>query len=222
MAKTLPIGGQTPAPAGVLGVEKAPDFTPPPARAATPSSMRLPAAKPGGRVSGDELIGALFEAMHDLHFLRDAIEGAEFCLQLANEAIPSRASFAHFYDMEKREYVLVRTRGRDTKDLVGKRHLEGEPLLAAAVKARRAMVRGADDAMSSRYTAVGGAKSLVVAPVFVAGRALAVLEIVNALDGAPFTQDEANAMNYIAEQFAEFLSSRGVVLDQARIQLAGG
>lgn len=222
MAKTLPVGAQTPAPAGVLGVEKAPDFTPPPPRSATPSSMRIPAAKPGGRVSGDELIGALFEAMHDLHFLRDAIEGAEFCLQLANEAIPSRASFAHFYDMEKREYVLVRTRGRDTKDLVGKRHLEGEPLLAAAVKARRAVVRGADDAMSNRYTAVGGAKSLVVAPVFVAGRALAVLEIVNALDGAPFTQDEANAMNYIAEQFAEFLSSRGVVLDQARIQLAGG
>jgi hypothetical protein len=111
--------------------------------------MRLPVAKPGGRVSGDELIGALFEAMHDLHFLRDAIEGAEFCLQLANEAIPSRASFAHFYDMEKREFVLVRTSGRDTKPLVGKRHLEGEPLLAAAVKARRAVVRGAEDATSS-------------------------------------------------------------------------
>ena len=40
--------------------------------------------------------------------------------------------------------------------------------------------------------------------------------MVNPNDGAPYTQDEANAMTYIAEQFAEFLSSRGLVFDHGR------
>jgi len=216
LAATLPLGAASPAipPPAVLGVEKAPDFTPPPGR--TASSARIPVAKVGTRVSGDELITSLFEAMHDLHFLRDAIEGADFCLQLAQEVIPSRACFAHFFDLEKREFCLVRAKGEATEDLVGKRHLEAEPILSAAVKARKAMVRGSEDAMTARYTTVGGAKSLVVAPVLVAGRTLAILEMVNPNDGAPYTQDEANAMTYIAEQFAEFLSSRGLVFDHGR------
>ncbi|MFO0643260.1 MAG: hypothetical protein U0183_28805 [Polyangiaceae bacterium] len=216
LAATLPLGAASPAipPPAVLGVEKAPDFTPPPGR--TASSARIPIAKVGTRVSGDELITSLFEAMHDLHFLRDAIEGADFCLQLAQEVIPSRACFAHFLDLEKREFCLVRAKGEATEDLVGKRHLEAEPILSAAVKARKAMVRGSEDAMTARYTTIGGAKSLVVAPVLVAGRTLAILEMVNPNDGAPYTQDEANAMTYIAEQFAEFLSSRGLVFDHGR------
>ena len=216
LAATLPLGAANPAipPPAVLAVEKAPDFTPPPGR--TASSARIPIAKVGTRVSGDELITSLFEAMHDLHFLRDAIEGADFCLQLAQEVIPSRACFAHFFDLEKREFCLVRAKGAATEDLVGKRHLEAEPILSAAVKARKAMVRGGEDAMTARYTTIGGAKSLVVAPVLVAGRTLAILEMVNPNDGAPYTQDEANAMTYIAEQFAEFLSSRGLVFDHGR------
>jgi GAF domain-containing protein len=88
--------------------------------------------------------------------------------------------------------------------------------LSAAVKARKAMIRGSEDAMTARYTSIGCARSLVVAPVLVAGRTLAILEMVNPNDGAPYTQDEANAMTYIAEQFAEFLSSRGLVFDHGR------
>ena len=51
-----------------------------------------------------------------------------------------------------------------------------------------------------------------------AGRALGALEIINPLDGAPYTPDEGNAMTYIAEQYAEYLGSRGIVLDRERIQ----
>ncbi|HWL87070.1 MAG TPA: hypothetical protein VNO21_14785, partial [Polyangiaceae bacterium] len=41
---------------------------------------RPSATGPRGRLRGDELIGVLFESMHDLHFSRDALEAAEFCL----------------------------------------------------------------------------------------------------------------------------------------------
>ena len=53
-----------------------------------------------------------------------------------------------------------------------------------------------------------------------AGRALGALEIINPLDGMPFTEDEGNAMTYIAEQYAEYLGSRGIVIDPKRIQNA--
>ena len=76
------------------------------------------------------------------------------------------------------------------------------------------------NATGPRYQALGGGKSLIVAPIMQAGRALGAIEIVNPLDGLPFTEDEGNAMTYIAEQYAEYLGSRGIVLDKDRIQNA--
>ncbi|HRH00500.1 MAG TPA: GAF domain-containing protein [Polyangiaceae bacterium] len=202
-----------------LSVERAPNFTPPPGNVTV---VIPPRPRTGTRVSGDELIATLFEAMHDLHFLHDAIQGADFCLQLALGVIPSRAGYAHFFDVEKREFLLVRAKGEDTEELVGKRHLEAEPLLSAAVRAKKAILKDANEALTSRYMTLGGATSVVLAPVLVTGRPLAILELVNPSDGAPFTQDEANALNYIAEQFAEFLSSRGLVFDHGRPRAAHG
>ena len=72
--------------------------------AVRPSSGRFMAVSHHkGRVSGDELLTALFEAMHDLHFLRDSLEGGDFCLQLANDMIPSHAGVVHSFDMNTRE-----------------------------------------------------------------------------------------------------------------------
>jgi GAF domain-containing protein len=71
-----------------------------------------------------------------------------------------------------------------------------------------------------RYRQLGGARSVIVAPVMQAGRALGAIEIINPLDGMPFTEDEGNALTYIAEQYAEYLGSRGIVLDRDRIQSA--
>ena len=75
-------------------------------------------------------------------------------------------------------------------------------------------------ATANRYQAIGGARSIIIAPVLQAGRALGAIEIINPLDGMPFTDDEANAMTYIAEQYAEYLGSRGIVLDRGRIESA--
>ena len=75
-------------------------------RAAVPS-------KPRERLSGDELIADLFEAMHDLHFVRDAVEGGDFCLALAMDKLPCAAGLAHLYDINRREYVVVAVKGAD-------------------------------------------------------------------------------------------------------------
>jgi GAF domain-containing protein len=176
-----------------------------------------------GRTTGDELITALFESMHDLHFLRDALDGGQFCLALATEVLPAKVALIHFFDIEKREWVVACTRGKDTNRLLTLRTPESDELLREAARKRRALVTpdaSAATTAAQRYQQLGGARSLIIAPIMQAGRALGAIEIINPLDGMPFTEDESNAMTYIAEQFAEYLGSRGIVLDRDRIQSA--
>jgi GAF domain-containing protein len=174
-----------------------------------------------GRVSGDELITSLFESMHDLHFLRDALDGGQFCLALATEVLPARAGIIHFFDIEKREWVVACTRGKDMGRLLTMRAPENDEILRECARKRRALVvPDAAHVTSERYRQLNGARSLIAAPIMQAGRALGALEIINPLDGMPFTEDEGNAMTYIAEQFAEYLGSRGIVLDRERIHSA--
>jgi hypothetical protein len=174
-----------------------------------------------GRVSGDELITSLFESMHDLHFLRDALDGGQFCLALATEVLPSRAAIIHFFDIEKREWVVACTRGKEMGRLLTMRAPESDEILRDCARKRRALVvPDAGQITSERYRQLSGARSLIAAPILQAGRALGALEIINPLDGMPFTEDEGNAMTYIAEQYAEYLGSRGIVLDRERIHSA--
>ena len=213
----------------VFAPAPAPTFTEAEPRARMPSQpppdggmVKTPSGRfVRGRISGDELITSLFESMHDLHFLRDALDGGQFCLALATEVLPSRAAIIHFFDIEKREWVVACTRGKEMQKLLTMRAPETDDILREAARKRRAVVvPNASTATSERYRQLNGARSLIAAPIMQAGRALGCLEIINPLDGMPFTEDEGNAMTYIAEQFAEYLGSRGIVLDRERIHSA--
>jgi len=137
-----------------------------------------------GRVSGDELITSLFESMHDLHFLRDALDGGQFCLALATEVLPARAALIHFFDIEKREWVVACTRGKETQRLLTMRSPDGDEILREAARKRRALVvPNASNASADRYRQIGGGRSLIVAPIMQAGRALGALEIINRSTG---------------------------------------
>ncbi len=175
----------------------------------------------GARVRGEELIADLFEAMHDLRFLPDAIEGGEFCLTLSMQEIPSQVGIVHLYDIDRREFVVTSARGANAPSLLLRRHPETDPMLASAMRGRRAVViadaEQSDAATIDRYVAVGGARSVIVAPAMQAGRFLGAIELLNPLDGQPFTDSDGNAVLYIAEQFAEFVAARGIVTDPDRI-----
>jgi hypothetical protein len=234
-----------PAPAAVFPAPAAPAFVAPPAPAFVPPPVAAqpqpfapaytpptPPARPiaqargstpglNGRMRGEDLIADLFEAMHDLHFLRDALEGGEFCLTLAMEKLPAQAAVVHLYDIDHREFVVTSTRGVGTGVLLSRRVPESDAILLSALRKRKPLVF-ADAAQSEaatveRYAAVGGARSVIVAPVEQAGRFLGAIELLNPLDGQPFTEAEGNAVMYIAEQLAEFLNQRGVVTDPERI-----
>lgn len=187
------------------------------------SSPLLPAVAPVAplRVRGEDLVADLFEAMHELHFLRDAIEGGDFCLTLAMEKLPSQAGIIHLYDIDRREFLVTNTRGMAAYKLLLLRHPEDEAMLAEAMRKRRALVIADADqseaASIGRYVMLGGVHSLIIAPVMQSGRFLGAIELLNPIDGQPFTEAEGNAVMYIADQLAEFLGQRGVVTDAERI-----
>ena len=169
----------------------------------------------------EDLIADLFESMHDLHFVRDAIEGGDFCLALAMEKLPSQFGIVHLYDIDKREFLVTSVRGAGTGKLLLRRHPENDAVLLAAMRNQNALVIAdasqSDAATTERYGILGGARSLIVAPVLQHGRFLGAIEILNPIDGQPFTEPEGNALSYIAEQFAEYISSHGIVTDPERI-----
>jgi hypothetical protein len=185
-----------------------------------PSAGNLNAA-PRGRLRSEDLIADLFEAMHDLHFVRDAVEGGDFCLALAMEKLPSQFGIVHLYDIDKREFLVTNVRGAGTSKLLMRRHPENDAVLLAAMRNRVALVIAdaaqSDAAALERYALIGGARSIIVAPVLQHGRFLGAIEILNPLDGQPFTEHEGSSLSYIAEQFAEYISSHGIVTDPERI-----
>jgi hypothetical protein len=205
--------------APATGAQVAPE--PKPFAAGPPPTDRRSSrpSKSSGRLRGDELIADLFEAMHDLHFLRDSVEGAAFCLMLALEKIPSRVGIVHLYDIDRREFVVASVRGPNQEAALLQRYPEGDPVLSVAMRRQRAIIWGdVDEANAlSRYRFFGGARSLIVAPVVLAGRFLGALELLDPVDGLPFNDEEGHALTYIAEQFAEFIATRGMTVDPERI-----
>jgi hypothetical protein len=229
--------------AAAPGAQVAPSFPPPPLFSTTADAPPLNPApvvpfpvaqvpffappghdaqpRPMGRVHGEDLIADLFESMHDLHFARDTIDGGDFCLALAMEKLASLAGLVQLYDINTREFLVTNTRGEGTAGLLLRRFPETDGLLAAAMRKRHAVVIGdavaSEAATNERYLSIGGARSLIIAPVMQSGRFLGAIELLNPIDGQPFTESDGNAVTYIAEQLAAFVAERGIVTDPERI-----
>jgi len=190
---------------------------PPPAR--VPSEPARAAVQ--ARVSGDELLAELFEAFSDLHFLQDTFAGADFVLALTLEKLPSEVGAVSLFDINKREFVLVRQSGGQRSALLA-RISEKAPVAAAAMRSHQAVVvadAATDErAQDERWKAMGVVlKSVICAPVEVGGRYLGLIELANPLDGRSFTDGDGHALTYIGQQFAEFVAAHGVMTDPEHV-----
>ncbi len=189
--------------------------------AAAAVTPKAPAA-PQKRLTGDDLLAELFEAFGDLHFVRDSLEGAEFVLHLTLEKLPSEVGLVSLFDMNTREFVVVRQSGGPRSALCA-RQPEKAALAISAMRRRHALVvsdaEGAARAMDDRWRAIGiEIHSLVCAPIELSGRYLGLIELANPVDGHAFNEGDGNALTYIGQQFAEFVASRGVIVDPAQIR----
>jgi GAF domain-containing protein len=160
----------------------------------------------------------LFETMHELHFLPDLVTGCDFVLAVVEYVVPCAAVMVHVFDIDARQFVTVRASGRGADKLVLYRTPNTDPLLAAVMRqgsACRIDQAQADARFTGgRWALLGVAPEAALAvPVAQAGRYLGALELVNPDGGGVFHQNEAHGLEYIAEQFAEFLATRPIVLD---------
>jgi GAF domain-containing protein len=180
-----------------------------------------PSSPTGPRLTGDELLTDLFEAMAELHFLADAFEGADFVLAQAMEKLPCEVGLVSLFDMAKREYVVVRQAGGKRSGLL-LRLPQHAKLPAMAMRYSRAVIvpdasRYRDPA-DQRWREIGVAtRSLLCAPIELEGRYLGLIELCNPHDGQAFRESDGHALTYIGRQYAEFVADRGVVTEPERV-----
>lgn len=183
-----------------------------------------PEVERGSRVVGEQLIAELFESLSDLAYLSDALDGAAHVLAVAVEKLPSEAAMLSLYDLDRREFVVVRQIGGKRSSLL-LRAAESSTFPERALKSNRAFVvtdaAEFDAHLDVRWTDVGiDVRCMMCAPIETAGRTFGLIELVNPHDGESFAPGDENALEYIAGQFAEFLDSKGVLLDPDAILAA--
>jgi len=164
-----------------------------------PSSQRVPA--------GEELIGALFERMNELSYLPDLHAGAAYLLETLEEFIPCTGIALHVLDAAAGEFVLVRALAPHAADQLGSRQAETDSALGAAVREQR--VLRVDGARNPLWRLLGlEVAHTLCAPVLQRGQVFGAIEIARSASEGDFSDSQLKALEFIGEQFAEFLGER--------------
>jgi hypothetical protein len=188
------------------------------------SSIPPRPARGGRRLHDDELLTDMFEGIHELHHLPDVIAGAEFVLNLALAKLPSQVGLVSLFDIDRREFVVVRQTGGEASALL-LRLSERHPIARQAMRTGRAVVltdtSQARDKIDPRWDEMGThPHSLLCAPVEVGGRYLGLIELANPQDGRAYQESDGHALSYLGRQFAEFVEQRGVIIDPEKVLAA--
>ena len=191
--------------------------TPAPSNVSNERASRSRIAIEGRRRAGEDLIGELFEIMHELNFARDVAEGSEFVLSVLNELLPCEGVLIHVFDINTGYFVVVRAKGPQARGVLLQRMSDQDPLIRSVMRSTHAIsVKNAgDDARFSgpRWQALGVLpRATLCGGVQINGRYLGLIEVANPHGDVPFHQSELHALDYICEQFAEFLSKKPIVL----------
>jgi hypothetical protein len=164
-----------------------------------PSSQRVPA--------GEELIGALFERMNELSYLPDLRAGAAYLIETLEEFIPCTGIAIHVLDAAAGEFVLVRALAPRAADQLGSRQSQTSSALGAALREQR--VLRVDGARNPLWRLLGlEVAHTLCAPVRQRGQVLGAIEIARSASEGDFSDSQLQALEFIGEQFAEFLGER--------------
>lgn len=179
------------------------------ARASRPRSVVV------RRRIGEDLIGELFELMHELHFARDIAQGSDFVLNVLEEIIPSEISLIHVFDINTRNFVVVRARGPGTEKVMMRATPDSDSQIVELMRRDRALAhRPNGQSEHGCWGLLGnGVSEVLSGAVRQGGRYLGLVELANPLGGTPFHESEINAFDYICAQFADFVASRPIVLE---------
>jgi len=170
------------------------------------------------RRAGEDLIGELFEAMHDLHFMPDVVHGAEFVIDTLDSVVPAAGVLVHVFDINNRQFVVVRAKGPNIQGALLHRTPDSEAFITFVMRRPGSSivqdVQQETRVLGPRWEALElEPRRVLCAPVRQGGRYLGLIELADPLGDEPFHQTEQNAVDYVCQQFAEFLANRPIVLD---------
>jgi GAF domain-containing protein len=156
----------------------------------------------------------LFQAMRGLPGIEGASAAARFCMEEALRAVPCLAGLVHLRDPAMGDLVVVHAQGPRAEALVRTRTTREDPLVARAAAAGKPTVvtygtePGTERATCRRH-AFFDPWSVAVVPVLHGGQVLALLEMIDPIDGRPFDEHAQGALAYVAARLAKFLAEHG-------------
>jgi GAF domain-containing protein len=169
------------------------------AEAPPPSSQRV--------LAGEDLMGALFERMNELTYLPDLPAGSAYVLETLEEFIPCSGIAIHVLDGAACEYVLVRALGPRAAEQIGQRQPDLDSLPGAAALEQRTL--RVDGSHAGIWPALGlDIAHALCAPVQQRGHVFGAIELGRSASEGEFSDSQLQALDFISEQFAEFLSER--------------
>lgn len=166
----------------------------------------------------EDLIGELFERLHELHFMPDLVTGASFVLRTLRDLLPCEGTLIHVFDIDRSEFAVVRAYGPNAAETLLFRTPDTDPLMSEVMHHNGALSLA--DVTSDARFANGAMARLGVSPRSVlcgaarqGGRYLGMIELANPSGGTPFQENEQSALEYLCAQFAELVANRPIVLD---------
>ena len=161
--------------------------------------------------SSVDLIGSIFDSVHDVHFAPTVVDGADLLCDIAFRNIPCAGAFIFFHDINNRGWIIASGSGDHASTVFGDRFAATDPLLSRIVQ-RRGALRVSGEACAHALNLGRTAKHALIAAASVGGRLYGAIELVDPPGGQPFTESQEHALAYLAEQFATFAASRGLVV----------
>jgi len=169
-----------------------------------PSSQRV--------LAGEELLGALFERMHELLYLPDLASGASYVLETLEEFIPCAGALIHGFDAETKTFSVLCCIGPHAARVLHARTPSAGSHLESALRGQ-ATSRLSGSVQELWQTLGLEVERALCCPVQQQGRYLGIIEVGRAPGEVDFSGTEVEAIGYIAEQFADFLADRARLLD---------
>jgi hypothetical protein len=178
----------------------------------------LPAHRPPS-----DVLSQLVRQMVDLESYEDALHAGRFCLQRIAAVLPCRASLVHLFDPYRKEFIVIDARGAYAEAMKLSRHTDADPLLRLAMPTGRPFawhdLTRAPVTKLARFKTVYNVRSILVCPVVQRSYWYGAIELVDPLGGQGFKSEHETAMRYVADRYASFLCTRGVITDVTQVAL---
>ncbi len=159
--------------------------------------------------ANDDLIGAIFDSVHDVHFAPTVLDGADLVCNIAFRNIPCAAAFVLLHDINNAGWIIASGSGEGATRVLGERFPSTDPLFTRlAQRGSSLRVSGADCTHALGVEASHAALALAS----VGGRFYGAIELIAAPSAPAFTEAQEHALAYLAEQFATFAASRGILV----------